>query len=58
MTMSKMMYIEYSGYQFLMIKLLINITRQASMVEILKIKTTPHHGAAVSHSRKKVSKKV
>ena len=41
MTMSKMMYIEYSGYQFLMIKLLINITTQASMVNDVKERQRP-----------------
>ena len=36
MTICKMVYIEYSGYQFLMIKLLINITTQASIVKDAK----------------------
>ena len=41
MTMSKMIYIEYSGYQFLVIKLFIYIITQASIVELSKRENDP-----------------
>ena len=41
MTISKRLYKEYSGYQFLIIKLLINITIQASMVKGVKERKRP-----------------